>query len=38
MTARAWADIDLGAVAHNVRALRSLVAPARLCAVVKANG
>ena len=38
MSARAWADIDLGAVAHNVRALRTLVAPARLCAVVKANG
>ena len=38
MSARAWADIDLGAVAHNVRALRALVAPSRLCAVVKANG
>lgn len=38
MSARAWADIDLRAVAHNVGALRDLVAPARLCAVVKANG
>jgi alanine racemase len=38
MTARAWADVDLSAVAHNVRTLRDLVAPARLCAVVKANG
>lgn len=36
--ARAWAEVDLGAVAHNVATLRSLVAPARLCAVVKANG
>jgi alanine racemase len=36
--ARAWADVDLGAVAHNVRALRQHVAPARLCAVVKADG
>ncbi|HEY8525965.1 MAG TPA: alanine racemase [Acidimicrobiales bacterium] len=36
--ARAWAEIDLGAVAHNVTTLRRMVAPARLCAVVKANG
>jgi alanine racemase len=36
--ARAWADVDLDAVAHNVRALRQLVAPARFCAVVKADG
>ncbi|HEX6425391.1 MAG TPA: alanine racemase [Acidimicrobiales bacterium] len=36
--ARAWAEIDLGAVAHNVRALRTVASPARLCAVVKANG
>jgi alanine racemase len=36
--ARAWADIDLDAVAHNVRMLRDHVAPARLCAVVKADG
>ncbi|HVN50347.1 MAG TPA: alanine racemase, partial [Acidimicrobiales bacterium] len=32
------ADVDLDAVAHNVCALRSLVAPAELCAVVKADG
>ncbi len=32
------ADVDLDAVAHNVRALRDLVAPAQLCAVVKADG
>ena len=38
MSARAWADIDLQAVGHNVRALRELVAPACVCAVVKANG
>jgi alanine racemase len=37
VTARAWADVDLGAVAHNVRTLRAEVAPARLCVVVKAN-
>lgn len=36
--ARAWAEIDLGAVAHNVRVLRDTARPARLCAVVKANG
>lgn len=35
---RAWADIDLGAIGHNVRVLRELAAPAELCAVVKANG
>lgn len=36
--ARAWANIDLGAVAHNVHVLREVAAPARLCVVVKANG
>lgn len=35
---RAWADVDLDAIAHNVRVLRQLAAPAELCAVVKANG
>jgi alanine racemase len=34
----AWADIDLGAITHNVGELRELVAPADVCAVVKANG
>ncbi len=34
----AWAEVDLGAVAHNVAVLASVVAPAQLCAVVKANG
>jgi alanine racemase len=34
----ARADVDLGAIAHNVAALRALVAPAELCAVVKADG
>jgi alanine racemase len=38
MAARAWAEIDLAAVRHNVRALRATAAPARVCAVVKANG
>lgn len=32
-----WADIDLGAVAHNVQALVNHVAPAEVCAVVKAG-
>jgi alanine racemase len=32
------ADVDLAAVVHNVQALRAAVAPARLCAVVKADG
>src|SRR5947209_6642298 len=31
-----WAEVDLDAVRHNVGVLRSMVAPARLCAVVKA--
>ena len=34
----ARADVDLAAVAHNVRVLHELVAPAELCAVVKADG
>jgi alanine racemase len=33
-----WAEIDLDAIRSNVRALRALVAPAALCAVVKADG
>jgi alanine racemase len=33
-----WAEVDLGAVRANVRTLRALVAPAELCAVVKADG
>lgn len=32
------ADVDLGAIAHNVRAIREAVAPAKVCAVVKADG
>ena len=32
------ADVDLDAVAHNVATLRALVAPAEVCAVVKADG
>lgn len=38
MPSRAWADVDLGAVAHNVAELRRLAAPAEVCAVVKADG
>jgi alanine racemase len=34
----ARAEIDLGAVTHNVRVLTATVAPAVLCAVVKADG
>ena len=33
-----WAEVDLGAVRANVRALREHCAPARLLAVVKADG
>ena len=33
-----WAEVDLDAVRTNVRSLRALVAPAALCAVVKADG
>ena len=33
-----WVEIDLGAIAHNVAALADLVAPAAVCAVVKADG
>ena len=36
--ARAWAEIDLDAIRHNVTTLRALARPARFCAVVKANG
>jgi alanine racemase len=37
-TARpAWAEVDLEALAHNVRAVAALVAPAELLAVVKAD-
>jgi alanine racemase len=33
-----WAEVDLEAVRANVRSLGALVAPAALCAVVKADG
>jgi alanine racemase len=33
-----WAEVDLDALAHNVRSLARRAAPARLYAVVKANG
>lgn len=33
-----WAEVDLGALSHNARWLADLVAPAELCAVVKAFG
>jgi alanine racemase len=31
-------EVDLGAIAHNVAALRAVSAPAEVCAVVKADG
>jgi alanine racemase len=31
-------EVDLGAIAHNVALVRDLVAPAEVCAVVKADG
>jgi alanine racemase len=34
----AWAEVDLGAIAHNAKALSDLSAPAVLCAVVKGWG
>ncbi len=34
----AWADIDLAAVRHNAALLATLIGPAELCAVVKADG
>ncbi len=33
-----WAEVDLGAVAHNVALLVERAAPAEVCAVVKADG
>jgi alanine racemase len=33
----AWVEVDLDAIAGNVRTLRAEVAPARLLAVVKAD-
>jgi alanine racemase len=33
-----WAEVDLGAVRHNVSRLTALARPGQLCAVVKANG
>jgi alanine racemase len=37
-TRPAWASVDLDAIAGNTRAVAGLVAPAEVCAVVKANG
>ncbi|HVV36027.1 MAG TPA: alanine racemase [Acidimicrobiales bacterium] len=37
-TRPAWAEVDLDAITANARAIAELVAPAELCAVVKANG
>lgn len=33
----AWVEVDLSAIEHNARLLTSIVAPARVCAVVKAD-
>jgi alanine racemase len=35
---RAWADVSLEAIRTNVEALRRMVAPSEVCAVVKADG
>ena len=35
---RAWAEVSLDAIRANVEALRRLVSPAEVCAVVKADG
>jgi alanine racemase len=37
-TRPAWAEVDLDAITANTRAVAELVAPAQVCAVVKANG
>ena len=34
----AWAEVDLGAIAANIKTLGRHVAPAQVCAVVKADG
>src|SRR3712207_3124544 len=34
---RAWAEVDLAAIKHNIRSLRRYLAPAQVTAVVKAN-
>ena len=33
-----WVEVDLDAIRHNVREITHVVAPARFCAVVKADG
>jgi alanine racemase len=33
-----WAIVDLGAIERNVRAIRAVIAPSQVCAVVKADG
>ncbi|HEX5696954.1 MAG TPA: alanine racemase, partial [Acidimicrobiia bacterium] len=33
-----YAEVDLGAVRHNVAAFTALVAPSQVCVVVKADG
>ena len=39
MTGRwAWAEVDLGAIAHNIGVVRAAAAPSAVWAVVKANG
>ena len=38
MSRWAWAEVDLGAITHNVEVLRAVAAPAAVWAVVKADG
>jgi alanine racemase len=33
-----WIEVDLDAIEANVRAIRAAIAPADVCAVVKADG
>ena len=33
-----WVEVDLSAIRHNVSTIAAIVAPSRLCAVVKADG
>ena len=35
---RAWAEISISALANNVAAIKTVIAPTALCGVVKANG
>ena len=38
MSRWAWAEVDLGAITHNVEVMREVAAPAAVWASVKADG